>query len=365
MTVIAKEDYDPEFHVESLAAVAQAYKKKTRKENRSADCGRDDSGRFGAGNDCASEDGSSEPSRPALTDFQTENDKKETSSTFKSDAGDITVVDRRDTGTPDYLDEIECHGRECGLGVTFEDARRLQSQSDIEPTWGPIDAYIGKGYGYFTGYGIEGEDSIDFHGREYGTIDDEMASDLQLEMLKEAETEWDAMSDEQKAKTARVSVEYWKSGTEGDRDAYRMAWLGRAENEIFDKIGRMRDDARGEAVERMRKDLEQALVRETLDCCLQLYRGMSVDSVEAEQILKRGYVTHDGVNSWTTSRGTARSFGGNELLLVARKPRVGYVFSPDSHGEAEVVRPPSKMKIVGAVRTKTGMVLYVEEDEDY
>jgi hypothetical protein len=92
---------------------------------------------------------------------------------------------------------------------------------------------------------------------------------------------------------------------------------------------------------------------------------MNVGSDEAEQILKRGYITHDGVNSWTTSRGTARSFGAHRLLLVVRKPRVGYVFSPNTHGEAEVVRPPSKMKITGAVRTASGMVLYVDEDEDY
>jgi hypothetical protein len=31
----------------------------------------------------------------------------------------------------------------------------------------------------------------------------------------------------------------------------------------------------------------------------------------------------------------------------------------------EVIRPPSRMRILGVVRTKTGTVLHVDEDEDY
>jgi hypothetical protein len=55
MTLIFQEDYDPEFHIESLAAVAQAYKKKARRERRSADCGRQEGGKFGPGNQCQEE----------------------------------------------------------------------------------------------------------------------------------------------------------------------------------------------------------------------------------------------------------------------------------------------------------------------
>ena len=340
--------------------------KKSNKSSRSADCGRDDSGRFGAGNDCASEDGSAESSQPAPADFRTESDKSRPSSTVSTPNGNIEVVDRSDIGTPDYLDEIECSGSKCGLSVTFEDAKKLQPSSGIDPSWSPIDAYIGKGYGYFTGNSQVGGESIDFHGKKYGTIDDFRANELKAEMLKKAEAEWDSMSDEQKAKEASVSVEFWKSGTQGDRDAYKKAWLGRKEHEeIWGKIDDLRSAARDKAVKQMREEPEKAVARETLDCCLQLYRGINIDDVDAEEILRNGRIAHSSANSWTTSRGTARSFGGNRLLLVLRKPRVGYVFAPNTHSEAEVVRPPSSMKIVGAARTKTGMVLYVEEDEDY
>jgi hypothetical protein len=115
----------------------------------------------------------------------------------------------------------------------------------------------------------------------------------------------------------------------------------------------------------MKEELESAVAADTIECCLQLYRGINIGPAEADRIIADGYVTHEGVNSWTTSRGTARSFGANGLLLVVRKPRVGHIFAADLHEEREVIRPPSRMRILGVVRTSTGTVLHVDEDEDY
>ena len=324
---------------------------------RSADCGRDESGRFGQDNKCQEEgDGTSDETSG---DFRTEADKRETAETFKSDAGDILVVDRRDTSTPDYLDEIEGHGRDLGLGVTFEAARQLQPDSDIETGWGPLEAYTGKAYGYFTGFSSDGSDEIDTYGAEYGAIDDYAADDLKREKKIENEERWKSLDKKEEF------GERWDSMTDEERQKEQEDWLWK-ENELIDEeIDQLREEARSVAAEQMSKDFQKAVARETIECCLQLYRGLSVDAHEAEQMLKWGYVFHDSVNSWTTSRGTARSFGANRLLLVARKPRVGYVYSQNTREEAEVIRPPSKMRITGAVRTKTGMVFYVDEDKDY
>lgn len=331
------------------------------KQSRSADCGRDEGGRFGSGNDCAREDGAAgdDKATSLVDDFRTENDKKETSSTFKSDSGEITVVDRRDIGTPDYLDEIECHGAACGLAVTFERARQLQPDPGIEDGWGPLEAYTGKAYGYFTGYGSDGSDEIDSLGAEYGAIDDYAADDLKREKQIENEERWKSLDKNEEF------GERWDSMTDEEKEKEQEDWLWK-ENELIDEeIDELRSDARAFAAERMSKDFEKAVARETIECCLQLYRGLSLDSHESEQMLKHGYVTHESVNSWTTSRRTARSFGANRVLLVVRKPRVGYVYSQNTREEAEVIRPPSKMRITGAVRTKTGMVFYVDEDEGY
>jgi len=292
-------------------------------------------------------------------EYWTEKDTKESYSVVDTRGGKVPVLDRRDTNTPDYLDEIECHGSECGLGVTFEDAKMLQPDSDIDPSWSPLDAYIGKGYGYFTGNDSEGDESIDFHGADYGTIDDYMAEELKKEKQKENEAAWESLD-----KNSEFG-DRWDSMTEDEKNAAQSDWVWQQNEFIDEEIDTMRNEARGAAVEKMKEELEKAVARETIECCLQLYRGISVDEQQARRILSDGYVSHDAVNSWTTSRGTARSFGGNRLLLVMQKPRVGYVFKPDTHSEAEVVRPPSRLKITGAVKTKTGMVLYVNEDEDY
>jgi hypothetical protein len=136
-------------------------------------------------------------------------------------------------------------------------------------------------------------------------------------------------------------------------------------SEIEESINAMREEARKNAVKQMAKELEVAVAEDTIECCLQLYRGIQIDPASVDEIIAKGYVVHEGVNSWTTSRGTARSFGANKLLLVVRKPRVGHVFSSNAHDEKEVVRPPSRMRIIGVVRTSTGTVLHVDEDEDY
>jgi hypothetical protein len=103
---------------------------------------------------------------------------------------------------------------------------------------------------------------------------------------------------------------------------------------------------------------------------MQLYRGLKLNDDAVDALLKDGYVSHSGVNSWTTSRRTAGSFsGGSEfnkgVVLVSRAPRVGYVNHRDSLDESEVIRPPSKMRITRAVKTRTKWFLYVDEDEDY
>lgn len=252
------------------------------------------------------------------------------------------------------------------MAVEFDGAKELQGDnskspyaSQISPDWSPLDAYIGKGFGYFTGNAYDGGESIDFHGVEYGTIDDSAAADLAREKQEKAREEWESLD--------KVSEygEWWNSASDEEKEDSKKNWLADADDEIYREVDDIRGEARTKAVEQMKHDLESAIAYEKLECCLQLYRGVRVDSVEAEKILREGFVTHDAVNSWTTSRGTARSFGGNKLLLVVRRPRVGYVFAPNTHDEAEVVRPPAKMKITGAVKTKTGMVLYVDEDEDY
>lgn len=115
----------------------------------------------------------------------------------------------------------------------------------------------------------------------------------------------------------------------------------------------------------MKRDLETRTAKSRLECCIRLLRGLSIDKTTLDEIIKSGYMTHDGVNSWTTDKSVAESFGGKRTLLVLKNPRVGWVNSSDSRSEKEVVRPPSSLKIVKVTRTKTGTVVEVEEDEDY
>jgi len=294
----------------------------------------------------------------------------------KSKDGDIPVVWRTNVSTPDYLDEVECHGRNCDLEVTFEMAKQLQPDSEIQDDWSPLDAYVGPGAGYFTGYagslGFDADSSIDHQGADYGTIDDYLASDLMAEKQKEAESEWEDLSDEEKDSISMklvYGVDAKPSKDEDDIDSLHYAgkkeWMQKKEYEIQESITAMRESARETAVKEMAKELEAAVASDTIECCLQLYRGMNVDKADVEKMISEGYVVHKSVNSWTTSRSTARTFGANRLLIVTRKPRVGHIFASNAHDEKEVVRPPSRMRILGVVHTKTGTVLHVDEDEDY
>jgi hypothetical protein len=179
------------------------------------------------------------------------------------------------------------------------------------------------------------------------------------------------MSDDEK-NVASMKLLYGKDESPTDsedvvalRFAGKKQWMEDNTADIEESINAMREDARGNAVAVMSKELEAAVARDTIECCLQLYRGINTDQDEVDRIISQGYVTHEGVNSWTTSRGTARAFGANSLLLVTRKPRVGHIFASNAHDEKEVIRPPSRMRILGVVRTSTGTVLHVDEDEDY
>ena len=333
----------------------------------------------GVTNTCSSKESSSpEPEAdepPPALHLLAERDAEARQTKMKSGDGEVTVVHRTGVSTPDYLDEIECHGRNCGLEVTFQLAKQLQPNSEIEDDWSPLDAYVGPGSGYFTGYdgslGESADSSIDYHGGDYGTIDDYAASDLLAEKQKEVEKEWDDMSDDEKNVASMKLVHGIDESPPDDEDvaalrsAGKKQWMDDNTSDIEESINAMREEARKNAVKQMAKELESALAGDTIECCLQLYRGMNIGPAEVDKIISDGYVTHEGVNSWTTSRSTARSFGANKLLIVTRKPRVGHIFASNAHDEKEVIRPPSRMRILGVVRTSTGTVLHVDEDEDY
>jgi hypothetical protein len=342
-------------------------------QSRGADCGRDSDGKFGSGNKCQEDAGQGE-SGPSLH-LLAGRDAEAPQAKMKSGDREVTVVDRKDVGTPDYLDEIECQGRDCGLEVTFQLAKQLQPHSDIKDDWSPLDAYVGPGSGYFTGYHEEVSDrarsSIDFHGANYGAIDDYKAAEMLAAKQKQAEAEWEALGDTEKSALSMKLLYGVDTMPSEDDDmdvvlgAGKSEWLKKKEYEIEEQIDAIREDARYEAAYRMAKELEAAVASDTIECCLQLYRGLEVSQYEVDQMISAGFVVHGGVNSWTTSRGTARTFGANRLLIVARNPRVGHIFSSNAHDEKEVIRPPSRMRILGVVRTKTGTVLHVDEDEDY
>jgi len=333
----------------------------------------------GVTNTCSSK-GSSAPEPeadepPPALHLLAERDAEAPQAKMKSGDGEVTVVDRTGISTPEYLDEIECHGRNCGLEVTFQLAKQLQPDSDIEDDWSPLDAYVGPGAGYFTGYdgslGENADGSIDYHGADYGTIDDYYASDLLAEKQKEVEKEWDEMSDDEK-NVASMKLLYGVDAPPSDeddvvalREAGKKQWMDDNTYDIEESINAMREEARKNAVKQMAKELESAVAGDTIECCLQLYRGLRVDPAEVDRMISSGYVVHENVNSWTTSRDVSRSFGASKLLLVTRKPRVGHILSSNAHSEMEVVRPPSRMRILGVVRTSTGTVLHVDEDEDY
>lgn len=129
---------------------------------------------------------------------------------------------------------------------------------------------------------------------------------------------------------------------------------------------------RVDSFNKARSAMESKIATSRLDCCVKLIRGLDLDPDKVEAMIKSGVVSHDKVNSWTTSKGTSDIFGSVKLVL--RKPSVGFVNSQSMRAgsiadEYEVVRPQSSLKIVKVIRSgKPGnqkVVIEVEEDEDY
>jgi HK97 family phage portal protein len=334
----------------------------------SRDCGTG-AGGFKPGNKCAGDDGDGgDDSEPDPTSPGTARDDEEgQSKTVQSGGGEIVVTDRSVTDAQTYLDEVEGDGKDRGLVTDFSDAKELQDHADLSDDEGALLAYTGDGYAYFTesvsGGGTDG-DVIDSYGTEYGTIDSETERQLINEKVDELESEWDGVD----------KVDYyndkWDSLTPDEQEEVKQEWIADRTQEIEEEYDQMRESAREDAIREMTKVLEAGTAASTLGCCMQLYRGLKLNDDAVDALLKDGYVSHSGVNSWTTSRRTAGSFsGGSEfnkgVVLVSRAPRVGYVNHRDSLDESEVIRPPSKMRITRAVKTSTKWFLYVDEDEDY
>lgn len=149
------------------------------------------------------------------------------------------------------------------------------------------------------------------------------------------------------------------------REEVFQAWKDDNESTYMDEFSSIQEDARNEAASAMRKELESSLAETELACCIQLYRGLSLNQAQVDSIIRDGYIEHTATNSWTTGRSTARGFGAGQVLLVCRNPAVGYVRASDHASEQEITRPPSKMNIIAVVKTSSGTVLHVEEDRDY
>jgi hypothetical protein len=327
----------------------------------------------GIDNSCATNKGGGggddDSSRPA---HGTSADEAASSATIKSEAGDIVQTDRSDVNGEEYLDEIERDGEDRGLVVEFDQAQEMQENADLDAEDNmTVAAYAGAAYEYFTGQDVNNsnaDEMIDSYGFDHGAIDSETASSMVNDRMIEAEREWEELD-----KTEWNQD--WDSLSEDEQEESKDEWMGDKRMEVEGEIEELRNEARSAAVESMRRELESGTAASTLACCMQLYRGIRVPEVALNQMLQDGYVVHEGCNSWTTSRGTAKSFSGGSsssggadrpsIVLVARKPRVGLVNTNDSLDEKEVIRPPSRMRIQRVVKTKTKIFLYVDEDEDY
>lgn len=341
----------------------------------------------GVTNTCSSKDGGQDQPRGDSSGekqefFGTLLDAKATRTTMQSDSGPITVIERQDVTNSQYLDDIEAEGESRGLVTSFDDAvaAEMQSYSPIYEDEGPYAAFVRAGCSVMSGTNCgkesNADETIDYNGTEYGTISDDYADELvkdrTLELLREY---WDNdVVDKEKEFSG------WADFTDDMKKMARDKWISDNDDLMKDsareQIDEERQAAREAAIPLMRRDLEKDLARTELECCLQLYRGMTLRDEDVERILKDGFIGHDGANSWTTSKETARGFGANDVLLVLRSPTVGHIYQTDHSGEKEITRPPSKMRIVGLVKTKGtynveggvdahGTVLYLEEDPDY
>jgi len=276
------------------------------------------------------------------------------------DGREIPVVDRSDVTNTTYIDEIEMEGEDRGLVTDFDNADELQMDTVINEEYGPYAAFVGDAYGYFTGQGSpDGAETIDMYGAEYGTIDSDSLEQLAQDNLDEM---WKGSDPHDHLD---MSKEEWDALGSDAQEEKITEWRDENYSEAMSFAEQAQEDARQSAAESMKSDLESDLARATLDCCIQLYRGLTLDDSIVQSIIDSGEISHEGPNSWTTSRSTARQFGGSDVLLVCRNPTRGHVNQSDNLDEKEITRPPSTMKIVGVVKTSSGTVLYVEEDEDY
>ena len=280
--------------------------------------------------------------------------------------GEIEEVDRRDIDKEGYLDEVESAASENGLAVDFDTLKDLQSASDVDfESNGAALAYVGSGYGMFTGQTFGDDDVIDSYGSEYGAISDDYAAELISEKEAELEDEWNNLDH------AAEFADNWDELDEDAKQEHKDDWLINRQEEINQEVTDMQMQAREEAARNMVRELESNTASSTLDCCAQLYRGLNISDSALESMIASGEVSHSGVNSWTSSRKIADNFsdttmpGRKEVILILRNPTVGAVNTVDSLDEKEVVRPPSSLRITSVVRTNDSTFLYLDEDEDY
>lgn len=287
--------------------------------------------------------------------FGTALDRTAEKSTKQSKTGVIEVISRKDVTSSEYLNEIEDDGESRGLVVDFDVAKNYQESSDIDDYDDAYQAFLGSSYGAFTDYGNVSEE-IDYYAGDYGVLSDDEIDDRVTESLDDAWGSLDKVSE---------FGESWNSMSPEEQSEKENEWRESNLGDIYDSLVQDREEKREEAAKDLRESLESGLASSVLKCCLQLYRGLRLSPFELEEMISDGSISHSGANSWTTSRATARGFGASSALLVLRNPRVGHIYKPDGSGESEVTRPPSKLRIYGVVRTQTGTVLYVDEDDDY
>ena len=291
--------------------------------------------------------------------FGTSTDEAATKTSVQSAVGEIEVIDRTNIHTRDYLDEIESDAEDKGMVVDFKQAPALQSSTDLDDDDVAYRAFLGSAYPAFTGQDSSADLSeLDEYGPEYGLMTEYEAEQRVVELIGE---KWDELDKDEWFGSDKP----WSSMSPDEQADQETEWKDSQYTEVYQEVEGDREEARSMAINDMRRNLESSLASATLDCCLQLYRGLQLTPDAVDQIIKDGSITHSGPNSWTTSRNTSKGFGALGTLLVLRKPRVGHVHVANTGDEAEVTRPPSKLKLIGVVKTSSGNVLYLDEDDDY
>lgn len=309
--------------------------------------------------------------------------------TVKEPPRSIPLVTRDNITNVQYLDEVEADGADKGFAVELEQAAELQADDNgIDDEWAPYDLFTSNAWSYFTDTGAEGGSDgsiIDERAYDYGAISSDQMSEWVDERMTETWKELvgpvvnpgGTMEDEQALRNELGNDDYlsdfgldpaqntFRDLSQEQREEVFQAWKDDNESIYMDEFSSVQEDARTEAARVMRKELESSLAETELGCCIQLYRGLSLNQAQVDSIIRDGYIEHTATNSWTTGRSTARGFGAGQVLLVCRNPAVGYVRASDHASEQEITRPPSKMNIIAVVKTSSGTVLHVEEDRDY